>query len=202
MASHKPKNTYYQTVLSSLYPVFFGITLSNYANYESEKITFPSLDLSVYITIFLLIVYYLLDWLKSVHRAGREPEKYNAIFLLFLIIFNLFYCFMILYAINDYKLCILFVGIYSLVVPWWDLVVWKQSKNTKYDIYIPGIRLLFGVIYLIIGAFLYFTGDSKLVTENHNFFLIALNILLLGIVVLKMFGTYSEIKKQECTNQS
>lgn len=197
MELSKLKNTYYQTVLSSLYPVFFGVTLSNYANYESGKIAFPSLEPSVYITVFLLIVYYLSDWLKSVHRAGREPDKYNAIFLLFLIMFNLFYCFMILYVINDYTLCLLFVGIYSIVVPWWDLVVWKPSKNIKNDKYTPGIRLAFGILYLIIGSALYFTNDAKFVTENYDLLLKVLNVLLFVIVAFKMFGTHLEIKKQD-----
>lgn len=198
----KIKNTYYQTVLSSLYPVFFGITLSNYANYEYGKIAFPSLEPSVYITVFLLIVYYLSDWLKSVHRAGREPDKYNAIFLLFLIIFNLFYCFMILYVINNYKLCILFIGIYSIVVPWWDLAVWKPSNNIMKDKYTPAIRLACGIFYSIIGSFLYFTNDAKFVTENYDTLLYLLNGLLFFIVAFKMFGTYSEIKKQDQAGQS
>lgn len=198
MGIDKIKNTYYQTVLSSLYPVFFGITLSNYANYESGKIALPSLEPSVYITVILLIVYYLSDWLKSVHRAGREPDKYNAILLLFLIIFNLFYCFMILYINNDYKLCILFIGIYSIVVPWWDLVVWKANNTIINDKYTPGIRFAFGIFYLIIGSILYVANDAKFVTENHDTLIYVLNALLFFIVAFKMFGTYLEIKKQDC----
>lgn len=198
----KIKNTYYQTVLSSLYPVFFGITLSNYAKYESGKIAFPSLEPSVYITVIFLIVYYLSDWLKSVHRAGREPDKYNAIFLLFLIIFNLFYCFIILYVINAYELCILFIGVYSMVVPWWDLVVWKPGNKIINDKYTPGIRLACGVFYFIIGAILYFADDAKFVTKNYDFLLYVLNGLLFFIVAFKIFGTYLEIKKQDQAGQS
>ncbi len=194
MSETIPRNTYPQypqTVLSSLYPIFFGITLSNYVNYESGKILFPSLDLPIYITILLLILYYLSDWIKSVHRAGSEPEKYNTVFLLFLIVFNLFYCFMILYIIHDYILVILFIGIYSLLVPWWDLYVWKSKDNL-----LPSIRLGFGILYLIIGSILYIANDAKFAIENRDTLFHVLNILLFFIVVLKIFGTHLEVKKQ------
>jgi hypothetical protein len=201
MESYKPKNTYYQTVLSSLYPVFFGITLSNYAYYESGKIVFPSLGLSGYITVSLLIVYYLSDWLKSVHRAGRKPEKYNAFILLALILSNLFYCGIILYVINDYKLCILIVGIYSFIVPWWDLLVWKPGKDSGKEKNITLLRLAASVFYLFLFLF-YFGDDSRFEGTNNNWLLFLLNFLLLVIVAFKIFGTHVEIKKFDQADQS
>jgi hypothetical protein len=104
---------------------------------------------------------------------------------------------MILYAIHNYKLCIVFIGIYSLAVPWWDLVVWKPSSNRKNKQYIAGARLGAGIIYCFLGLLLYFADDSKLVTENKYSLLVVLNVLLLSIVALKIIGTHSEIKKQD-----
>lgn len=197
----KMRDDYPLTVLSSLYPVFFSITLASLFMLDvvkKEIHTVADGDMFAISSLILLISYYLTDWISSTFSAATRGSEYSPAKLFLLVAGNLIFCALILATAcskSENYFHYTFIGIYLLFAP----LIWHFWAMKAQD----DVLAKFAWAKTILGAFLALGGsiilipDSPIINAYKSNIILCLNILLFIVVITRLFRlrySYSKVK--------
>jgi len=195
-------NDYPKTVLSSLYPVFFGFTLSILFSVKTlidihrpipkgdlgAKAIEVNLcpDLLVWTTLITLILYYIVDWLNSLHNVVNKPDRYTPMILLTLLLSNFVLCALIVSTTFNANYHYFIIGIYLVSATWgWNLIYKKESNPLDYKNKWEGFRLLLALLLLVGGALMMWGKEG--LRDSFGLYLF-LNACLLGVTIFRVLS--------------
>lgn len=185
------RNDYPLIVLSSLYPVFFSITLASLFLLDvrtKEIFTVADGDMFAIFSLILLISYYLTDWISSTFKASIRGEDYSPAKLFLLVLGNLIFCALILATAcskSQNYFHYTFIGIYLLFAP----LIWHFWAMKAEDDVLGKFALTKTILgaFLAIGGVIVLIPDSDFINKYKNFVIVILNFLLLAVVVTRLF---------------
>ncbi len=184
-----------QQVVNNFYAVFLGFVLSSFfiiENTDGQPYHVRFFEGIEWIILSMLVFYYIIDWFTTIFLLKNDKEiTYNHLFLL--LCSNITLCYTILLSINGGFQQFIVFGVYSLVVPLWDVMVaadglkkltyknqQKEANKIKYR-YIFGLRFLFGAVLCIPLGLLLWKGSSGTSDELLTF----VHLMLSLIVIVK-----------------
>ncbi len=204
------KNSDYpKTVLSSIYPVFFGFTLSILYSLntlieikikkEENIITIQEVDIcndiTIWSTVLILIFYYIVDWLNSIHNVSVKPEKYTPSVLIILLISNFVLCNLIISTTFKESYHYITIGFYLLIASWgWNIIYRDQPNPVKNENSWETFRFFLALTMVIGGVLLNFGQDGL---KKCMFLYIYLNICLFFITVIRIKSLHNNHNKLE-----
>ena len=200
----KMSNDYPLTVLSSLYPVFFSITLASLFMLDvvkKEIHTVADGDMFAISSLILLISYYLTDWISSTFSAATRGSEYSPAKLFLLVVGNLIFCALILATAcskSENYFHYTFIGIYLLFAPliWHFWAMKAQDDEDDVLAKFAWAKTIFGA-FLALGGSIILIPDSPIINEYKNTIILCLNILLFIVVVTRLFRlrySYRKVK--------
>lgn len=197
-----------QQVANGLYAVFLGFTLSSF--YVIKEI--DGGDYSVHffsgvkwLIVFLLIIYYVLDWFTTIFLLEKDKQiTHRHMFLLLSAMVAL--CYTILLSINGGFEQFIIFGIYSLIVPLWDVIITADdlkstSGNHKEGTvdssaiklkFVLGFRFYLGIILCIPIVLLTWKGadSSSIELTYFVYFMVTLIVIAKWVRMELLFKVY------------
>lgn len=193
--------------MNTFYIVFFGVLLSFFISVKQDQIMngiSPWLLIKSNLLFFLLLAYYVFDWLTS-NELYRLRGDTTVVLLLIGIVITMFLGATIVYSVSEGLFKFFLIGVYAVLVPFWDISLYRENIE-------PKISIRNGVAYLI-----FFVGIRFIVALylmmlilSHKFFncptfyqqAIILLIAYLSIKIMRYLYLIEIIKQIESTNSS
>ncbi len=209
MSLQEVRKDYPKVVLSSLYPVFFGFTLSILFSIktlvdiqrpgQTEKVGIDTIkialcpDYMVWATLITLIFYYIVDWLNSLHNVVKAPEKYKPMVLLVLLLSNLVLCALIISTTLKANYHFFVIGIYLVAATWgWNYIYRNEGNPLAFDNKWEGWRLAFAFVLLVGGALMQW-GKEEL--RGAKWLYYVLNVCLGCVTLFRVLSLEYKHKK-------
>lgn len=186
----KLRDDYPLTVLSSLYPVFFSITLASLFMLDvvkKEIHTVADGDMYAIFSLILLVSYYLTDWISSTFNAATRGPEYSPAKLFLLVAGNLIFCALILATAcsnSENYFHYACIGTYLLFAPLiWHFWAMKAEDNVLAKF--AWAKTILGA-FLALGGFIMLVPDSQIINKHKNDIILFLNILLFIVVTIRL----------------
>lgn len=147
-------------IANTFYIVFFGVLFSFFFSVRRSEIISgvpPWFLIKSNILFFLLMAYYIFDWLTSneVHRLRGNATV--GLILIGLAI-TIFLGTVIVYSLSEGVSEFLILGIYTVLVPFWDIPLYRKiikpktssAKGTVYLVLFIGVRFIVALYLMML----------------------------------------------------